>query len=66
MHFLQAGVDITTIAMWLGHESIETTQIYVTADLEMKEKALKTLQEPILGGFRYKPSDTLLTFLENL
>lgn len=66
MHFLQAGVDITTIAMWLGHESIETTQIYVTADIEMKEKALKTLQEPMPNGFRYKPSDSLLAFLENL
>lgn len=66
MHFLQAGVDITTIAMWLGHESIETTQIYVTADMKMKEKALKTLQEPMPSGFRYKPSDSLLAFLENL
>ena len=66
MHFLQSGIDITTIAMWLGHESIETTQIYVTADMEMKEKALKTLQEPKSKQFRYKPSDSLLKFLENL
>jgi len=66
MHFLQSGIDITTIAMWLGHESVETTQLYVTADLEMKEKALKTLQEPNVKRFRYKPSDSLLAFLENL
>ena len=66
MHFLQSGVDITTVAMWLGHESIETTQIYVTADIKMKEKALKTLQEPNTKGFRFKPSDSLLAFLENL
>jgi len=66
MHFLQAGIDITTVSMWLGHESIETTQIYVTADMEMKEKALKTLQEPTTKAFRFKPSDSLLAFLENM
>ena len=66
MHFLQSGIDIATIAMWLGHESIETTQIYIAADMEMKEKALKSLHEPETKRFRYKPSDSLLTFLENL
>jgi len=66
MHLLQAGVDITGIAMWLGHENIETTHIYVTADLEMKEKALATLQAPKGGGFRFRPGDELLAFLEAL
>jgi site-specific recombinase XerD len=67
MHLLQAGVDITLIAMWLGHESIETTHIYVTTDMEMKEKALKALQEPpSRGNFRFRPSDRLLAFLESI
>lgn len=66
MHFLQSGIDIKTIAMWLGHESVETTQIYVTSDMEMKERALKTLQEPKTKVFRYKPTDSLLKFLENM
>lgn len=64
MHLLQAGVDITVIAMWLGHESIETTHIYMTADLAMKERALKTLQPPTGGSFRFKPDDELLAFLQ--
>ena len=41
MHLLQSGVDITVIAMWLGHESIETTHLYVTTSLELKEKRLR-------------------------
>lgn len=65
MHLLQAGVDITVIAMWLGHESIETTHIYMTADLAMKERALETLQPPTGGSFRFKPNDELLTFLQS-
>lgn len=66
MHLLQSGVDITLIAMWLGHESIETTHIYITTDMEMKEKALKTLQEPSRGDFRFRPNDKLMAFLESL
>ena len=66
MHLLQSGVDITVIAMWLGHESIETTHLYVTADLELKEEALKTLQPPSGGTFRFRPDDELLKFLQSL
>ena len=66
MHLLQSGVDITLIAMWLGHESIETTHLYITTDLELKEKALKTLQPPSAGNFRFRPDDELLRFLETL
>ena len=66
MHLLQSGVDISVIALWLGHESIGTTHMYIEADLDLKEKALKTLQEPQTSIFRYKPSDKLLQFLESL
>jgi integrase/recombinase XerD len=48
MHLLQAGVEIATMALWLGHESIETTHVSLQADLAMKEKALEKL-EPIEG-----------------
>ncbi len=66
MHLLQSGVDITLIAMWLGHESIETTHLYITTNLELKEKALKTLQPPTGGNFRFQAEDELLKFLESL
>jgi site-specific recombinase XerD len=66
MHLLQSGVDITVIAMWLGHESIETTHLYVTTNLELKEKALETLHPPSGGKFRFQPDDELLRFLKSL
>jgi integrase/recombinase XerD len=66
MHLLQAGVDIATIALWLGHESIETTHVYLQANLEMQEKALEKL-EPIAGVWkRFQADDPLLTFLNAL
>ena len=66
MHLLQAGVDIATIALWLGHESIETTHMYLEADLEMKEKALGKL-DPIEGEWRgFQANDPLLEFLSSL
>ena len=66
MHLLQAGVDIATIALWLGHESIETTHMYLQADLAMKEKALEKL-DPLEGGWkRFQADDPLLTFLNSL
>jgi integrase/recombinase XerD len=66
MHMLQAGVDITLIALWLGHESPTTTHMYVEADLAMKERALSALQAPRLKQLRYRPSDRVLHFLETL
>ncbi|MCK0505434.1 site-specific integrase [Aromatoleum anaerobium] len=66
MHLLQAGVDITVIALWLGHESPVTTHGYVEADLAMKERALDTLAPPETKRKRYRPSDAVLKFLESL
>ena len=66
MHLLQAGVDIATIALWLGHESIETTHVYLQADLAMQEKALEKL-DPLEGEWkRFQADDPLLTFLNSL
>ena len=66
MHLLQAGVDMATIALWLGHESIDTTHMYLQADLAMKEKALEKL-EPIEGAWqRFHADDPLLAFLAAL
>jgi site-specific recombinase XerD len=66
MHLLQAGVDLTVIALWLGHESPVTTHGYVEADLAMKERALATIAPPETKRKRYHPSDTVLKFLESL
>jgi site-specific recombinase XerD len=66
MHLLQAGVDIAVIALWLGHESIETTHGYVEADLEMKQRALDKLTPASGQVSRYKPDDKLLRFLASL
>ena len=66
MHLLQSGVDQTVIALWLGHESVETTHMYVEADLAMKERALEKLDPPNGTVRRFSPSDPLVAFLENL
>ena len=66
MHLLQSGVDITLIALWLGHESPATTHIYIEADLKMKEEALKVIQPPTMKQIRYQPPDRLLSFLQAL
>lgn len=66
MHLLQSGVDITLIALWLGHESPSTTHIYVEADLKMKEAALKMVQPPATKQVRYRPPDRRLAFLPGL
>jgi integrase/recombinase XerD len=66
MRLLHAGVDTTVIALWLGHESVATTQIYVHADLALKERALaRTTPIDTVPG-RYQPTDTIITFLDNL
>jgi integrase len=66
MDRLQSGVDVTVIALWLGHESIETTHVYLEADLDMKRNMLaKTTAHDASPG-RYKPADTLLAFLKGL
>lgn len=66
MRMLDAGIDITTIALWLGHESTQATQAYLHADLRMKERALARIAPMGAGGKRYAPKGELLMFLENL
>jgi site-specific recombinase XerD len=66
MHLLQSGVDISVIALWLGHESPTTTHHYVEADLAMKDRALARMQEPDSKIRRYKAPDSLLAFLKAL
>jgi len=66
MHLLQARVDISVIALWLGHESPVTTHQYVEADLTMKERALARLHEPEVKLQRYRAPDSLLDFLRTL
>ncbi|MGH9883838.1 MAG: site-specific integrase [Pyrinomonadaceae bacterium] len=66
MELRASGVDLSTIALWLGHESVGTTQIYLDADLALKDKAL-AMKSPInVKAGRYKPSDRLLSFLKSL
>jgi len=66
MNLLQSGVDITVIALWLGHESIETTQAYLHAGMAMKEKALARTVQGRIPPKRYRPTDRLIAFLESL
>jgi site-specific recombinase XerD len=66
MSLLQAGVDTTVIALWLGHADVRSTQPYLHADLTIKEKALALVTPADIKPGRYKPPDTLLAFLEGL
>ena len=66
MELLQAGVDTTVIALWLGHESVQTTRIYLEADLAMKEKVLAKTRPHEGSPAIYKPDDALLAFLKAL
>ena len=66
MHLLQSGVPFNIIALWLGHESTNTTHRYVEANLEMKEKALARLEAPAVKLQRFRASDDLMKFLRNL
>ena len=66
MHLLQSGVDITVIALWVGHEDTVTTHQYVEADLAMKEAALRCVEDPAPQPLRFTATDRLLDFLETL
>jgi site-specific recombinase XerD len=66
MHLLQAGVDLTVIALWLGHESPVTTHGYVEADLAMKDRALAAIAPSANRRTRYRPPDALMKFLQAL
>lgn len=66
MELLRHGVDQSVIALWLGHELVETTQIYLHADLKLKETALARIAAPEQPPGRYRPDDQLLAFLEAL
>ena len=66
MHLLQANVDLATIALWLGHESLSTTHTYITANLNMKEAALSRIKAPRLSPGRYRASGGVLAFLDSL
>jgi integrase/recombinase XerD len=66
MRLLQAGVDTSVIALWLGHEQPDTTQIYLHADLALKEQAIARTQPVDATPGRYRPPDTLMAFLEAL
>jgi site-specific recombinase XerD len=66
MELLRHGVDRSVIALWLGHDSVETTQMYLHADLRLKEEALSHTTPLLVKPARFKPSDQLLAFLEAL
>lgn len=66
MQLLRAGVDTTVIALWLGHEQAETTQIYLHADMAIKQRALNRTTPPQTRPGRYRPSDAVLAFLDSL
>ena len=66
MSLLSGGVDTSVIALWLGHEDPETTQVYLHADMTIKEQALARVHQPGTSPGRYRPPDSLLTFLDNL
>lgn len=66
MALLRGGVDTSVIALWLGHEDPQTTQIYLHADMSIKQQALDRLHQPDTSPGRYRPPDSLLTFLDGL
>ena len=66
MELLHQGVDSTVIALWLGHESVETTQMYLHADIRLKEQAMEQTKPVEVPAGRYRPNDDLMAFLEAL
>jgi integrase/recombinase XerD len=66
MRLLESGVDVTVIALWLGHEQVSTTNIYLHADMTQKERAIARVTPPVTKPGRYLASDSILTFLDTL
>jgi len=66
LRMLQSGVDISTIAIWLGHESIITTHKYMEADMEMKRQTLEKMSEPGYLAYHFKPDSSVMAFLDSL
>ena len=66
MELLRRGVDCTVIALWLGHESVATTQMYIHADIQLKEQAMEKTKPIGVPAGRYRPNDELMAFLEAL
>ena len=66
MHLLQAGVDTSVIALWLGHADLRSTNIYLHADMTIKQRALDATTPSSTAPGRYRPNDKLLAFLESL
>jgi site-specific recombinase XerD len=66
MDLLQHNVDRTVIALWLGHEKVETVQVYLHANMELKEQALNKTKPPNGRLKRFRPDDDLLEFLKGL
>jgi integrase/recombinase XerC len=66
MSLLHAGVDTAVIALWLGHADTRSTQIYLHADMTIKERALARTASPSAKPGRYRPPDKLLAFLESM
>ena len=66
MNLLRHGVDRSVIALWLGHENVETTSIYLQADMQLKEQALAMTTATRTPASRYRPSDRVLAFLQAL
>ena len=66
MRLLLSGVDVTVIALWLGHEQVSTTNIYLHADMSQKERAIARVRQPGTTPGRYRASDEILAFLEGL
>ncbi|MFU8841969.1 MAG: tyrosine-type recombinase/integrase, partial [Nitriliruptoraceae bacterium] len=66
MRLLTSGVDVAVIALWLGHEQISTTNIYLHADMTQKERAIARTSQPTTRPGRYQAPDTIIAFLESL